>query len=121
MIVKQGLLPCIEKYLPPTAVQQLSLKQSDYMSLHCDHDLENSKPLFSQDTLAHDADSSYQGWLQKIKQFRRNHPDKHSLKFRIFAVTLTLNTTKQSNLSKRQSSLSHQTKSGNKGISISED
>ena len=32
---------------------------------NCDLDLENTKPIFSNDTLTHDAASLYQVWLQK--------------------------------------------------------
>ena len=39
----------------------------DWMSLHCDPDLEDSKPIFLHDTLAHDVASPYQVWLQKVK------------------------------------------------------
>ena len=50
-----------------------------YMSAHCDHELEDSKPIFLHDTLAHDDASQYQVWLQKVQQLRRYHPDEHSL------------------------------------------
>ena len=40
----------------------------DYMNPHCDLDLEDSKPIFLHDTLAHDDASSYQVWLQKVKK-----------------------------------------------------
>ena len=42
-------------------------------------------------TLAHDAASPYQIWWQNVLWFRKFHPDKHSLTFRTYAVTLTLN------------------------------
>ena len=58
--------------------------------------------------------SLYHVWLQMVQQLRSFHPDEHSLKFGISAVTLTLNTTNLSNLSRRRSSLCHQTKSGSK-------
>ena len=38
----------------------------DQMSHHCDPELEDSKPIFLRDTLAHDVASSYQVWLQKV-------------------------------------------------------
>ena len=41
---------------------------SDYMSPHCDLELEDSKPIFLHDTLAHDDASPYQVWLQKVEQ-----------------------------------------------------
>ena len=53
----------------------------DQMSPHCDPELEDSKPVFLHDTLAHDVVSPYQAWLQKIQQLRRYHPDEHSLEF----------------------------------------
>ena len=43
---------------------------SDQISLHCDPELEDSKPIFLHDTLAHDASSPYQVWLHKIQQLR---------------------------------------------------
>ena len=52
---------------------------SDQMSPHCDPELEDSKPIFLHDTLAHDVASPYQVWLQKVQQLRRYHPDEHSL------------------------------------------
>ena len=53
----------------------------DQMSLHCDPELEDSKPIFLPDTFDHDVASPYQVWSQKIQQLRRYHPDEHSLKF----------------------------------------
>ena len=38
----------------------------DYMNSKCDLDLEDSKPIFLHDTLAHDDASPYQVWLQKV-------------------------------------------------------
>ena len=54
---------------------------SDQMSPHCDPELEDSKPIFLHDTLAHDVASLHQVWLQKVPQLRRYHPDEHSLEF----------------------------------------
>ena len=54
---------------------------SDHMSPHCDPGLEDSKPIFSHDTLAHDDASPYQVWLQKVQRSRRYRPDEHSWKF----------------------------------------
>ena len=48
---------------------------SDYMSPHCDLELEDSKPIFLHDTLANDDASPYQVRLQKAQQQRRNHLD----------------------------------------------
>ena len=48
---------------------------SDYMSPHCDLELEDSKPIFLHDTLANDDASPYQVRLQKAQQLRRNHLD----------------------------------------------
>ena len=52
----------------------------DYVSPHCDPELENNKPIFLHETLAHDDASSYQVWLQKVQQFMGYRPDEHSLK-----------------------------------------
>ena len=49
----------------------------DYMNPHCD--LQNSKPVFLHDTLAHDAASPYKVWVQKVQHLRRYRPDEHSL------------------------------------------
>ena len=38
---------------------------SDNMSPHCDHDPEDTKPVFSHDTVSHDDASPY--WLQKVQ------------------------------------------------------
>ena len=35
---------------------------SDYMILHCDHDLEDNKPIFLEDNLAHNDAAPYQLW-----------------------------------------------------------
>ena len=53
----------------------------DYMSPHCDLDPEDSKLIFSQDTLACDDVSPYQVWLQKVRQLKRYCPEKPSLEF----------------------------------------
>ena len=90
----------------------------DHISPNCGLDLENSKPIFSHDTLAHDAASPYQVQLQKIQHLRRDHSDEDSLKFELSDVTLTLNTTKQSDIFK---SLCHQTKFACKWTSCSVD
>ena len=76
-----------------------------YMSPNCDPDLEDSKPIFLHGTLAHDETPPCQVWLQTVQQFRIYHSNEHSLKFWTFCVTLTLNTTQQSNLFTRQSGL----------------
>ena len=76
----------------------------DQMNLHCDPELEDSKPIFLHDTLAHDDASSYQVWLPKVQQLRRYHLDEHSLDFLTFLVTLILTTAEESNLFTRQSS-----------------
>ena len=41
------------------------------LSPHSDPELEDSKLVFLQDTLAHDVASPYQVWLQKVQQLRR--------------------------------------------------
>ena len=109
--------------MPRGRMIEMHLTTQSYliMSLHCDLDLEDSKPIFSQDTLSHFDVPPYQVWLQKVQQLRRHYPHEHLLKFWFFAVALALNTTKQSNLLKRLSSLSHQKKFGCKRISSSKD
>ena len=77
----------------------------DYVSPHYDPELEDSEPIFLQDTLAHDDASPYQVWLQKVQQLRRCRLDEHSLEFWAFSVILTLTTTEQSYLFTRQSTL----------------
>ena len=54
---------------------------SDQMSPHSDPELEDSKPTFLHDTLAHDVASTYLVWLQKVQKLRRYHPDENSLEF----------------------------------------
>ena len=49
----------------------------DCVSPHCDFDLEDNKPIFLPDTLAHAGASSYQVWLQNDQQFKMYCPDKH--------------------------------------------
>ena len=46
---------------------------SDCISPQSNLDLENCKPIFSHDTMPHDAASHYQVWLQKIQQLRGYH------------------------------------------------
>ena len=53
----------------------------DQTSPHCDPELEDSKPIFLHDTLAHDVTSPYQVSVQKVQQLRRNRPDEHALEF----------------------------------------
>ena len=43
---------------------------SDQMSPHCDPELEDRKPIFLHDILAHDVASPYQIQLQKVQQQR---------------------------------------------------
>ena len=52
---------------------------SDQVVPHCDSELEDSKPIFLHDILAHDVASPYQVWLQKVQHLRGYHPDEHSL------------------------------------------
>ena len=78
---------------------------SDYISPHCDPELEDSKPIFLHDTLAHNDASPNQVWLQNIQQLRRYHQDQNLLQFLTFSVTLTLTTTANSIFFTRQSSL----------------
>ena len=54
---------------------------SDYMSPHCDPELEDSKPIILHDTLAHDDALPYQVWLQKVQQLRRYRLNEHSPEF----------------------------------------
>ena len=77
----------------------------DQMSPHCGPELEDRKPIFLHDILAHNVAPPYQVWLQKVQQQRRYHSGEHSLEFLTFSVTLALNTTEQSNLFTRQSIL----------------
>ena len=44
----------------------------DYMSPHYDPELEDSKPIFLHDTVAHDVALPYQVWLQKVQQLKMN-------------------------------------------------
>ena len=60
------------------------------MSPYCDLDLEVNTPIFLQNILAQDDASPYQVWSQKVQQLRRYWPDKQSLTFWTFVVTLTL-------------------------------
>ena len=66
-----GSLDVVETVLP------------DYKSLHCDPDLEESKPIFLHDTLAHDDSSAFQVWLKKkkVQQSGRYRQDEHILEF----------------------------------------
>ena len=54
---------------------------SDIISLHCDPELEDNKPIFLHDTLAPNDASQYQVWLQKVQQLRRHCLDEHLLEF----------------------------------------
>ena len=63
----------------------------DYISPRCGLDIENSEPFFLRDTLVYDAAYPYQVWRQNVLCFRRYCPDKYSLTFWTFSVTLTLN------------------------------
>ena len=51
----------------------------DHVSPHGDLELEDSKPIFLPDSLAHDDASPYQVWLLKVRQLRRYRPDEPSL------------------------------------------
>ena len=51
----------------------------DQMSPHCDPELEDRKPIFLHDILAHYVASPYQIWLQKDQQQRRYRSHEHSL------------------------------------------
>ena len=53
----------------------------DYMRHHYDPKLEDSKPIFLHNTLAHDDTSPYQVWLQKVQQVRRHRSGEQSLEF----------------------------------------
>ena len=44
----------------------------DQMSSNCDPELEDSKPIFLHDTVAHDVALPYQVWLQKVQQLKMN-------------------------------------------------
>ena len=47
-----------------SSVDMVETVISDYMSPHCDLKLEDSKPIFLPDTLAHDNAPPYQVWSQ---------------------------------------------------------
>ena len=51
-----------------------------YYEPHCDLDLEDSKPIFSHDILAHNDAPPYPGWLQKVQQLRKHVPDETAMK-----------------------------------------
>ena len=53
----------------------------DQMSPPCDPELEDRKPIFLHNILAHDVASPYPVWLQKVKQQRIYHSHEHSLEF----------------------------------------
>ena len=63
------------------AVDMVETVISDYMIPHCGLELQDSKPIFLHDTLAHDNASPNQVCLQKVQQLRRYRPGKHSLEF----------------------------------------
>ena len=75
-----------------------------YMSHHYDPELEDSKPTFLHNTLAHDDAPPYQVWLQKVPQLRRYFQMNIHWNFEPF-FDLDLAATEQSNLFTRQSSL----------------
>ena len=52
---------------------------TDILNLHCDLDLERSKPIFQQDTPAYDAVLTNQVWLQTDQQFRKYGKNCHIL------------------------------------------
>ena len=64
-----------------SSVDKVKTAISDYISPHCNLDLENGTPIFSRDTVAHGAAPPYQVWLQKVQQLRRHYPHEHLLKF----------------------------------------
>ena len=53
----------------------------DYITPHRDLDLENGKPIFFHDILAHDSALPHQLWLKKVQKLSGYAPDDHSLKF----------------------------------------
>ena len=67
------------------------------ISSHCDPELEDRKPIFLHDILAHYVASPYQIWLQKVQQQRRYRSHEHSLELWTSSVTLTSTTTQKSN------------------------
>ena len=50
-----------------TSADMVETVKSDQMSPHCYPELEDSKPIFLHDTLAHDVASPYQVWLQQVQ------------------------------------------------------
>ena len=93
-------VPSNQSSVAKRSVVQIYSRKSYFgnMSLHSDLNLEDSKAIFFpfffflHDTLVHDGASPYQVWWETIQLFRRSCPDKHSLTFWSFPVTLTLNT-----------------------------
>ena len=49
-----------------SSVDMVETVTFDYMSPHYDLDLEDNKPIFLHDTLAHDDAPPYQGWFKKF-------------------------------------------------------
>ena len=79
MMVYQPIKFCCKKI--SSSADMVETVVFDQMSPHCDPELEDSKPIFLHDILAHDVASPYQVWLQKVQQLRRYRPDEHSLEF----------------------------------------
>ena len=61
-----------------SSIDMIGTVISDYMSPHCDLELEDSKPIFLQNTPAHDDTSPYQF---DHKRFSSYHPDEQLLEF----------------------------------------
>ena len=60
-----------------TSVEMVGTVIFDYISLRCDLELEDSKPIFLHDTLAHNDASPY--LVTKVQQLKRYRPDEQSL------------------------------------------
>ena len=53
----------------------------DQLSPHGDPELEDRKPVFLHDILAHDVASPYQVYLQRVQQLSRYRRDEQTLEF----------------------------------------
>ena len=60
-----------------SSVDMVETVISDQISPNCDPELQDSKPIFLHDTMAHDVASTYQVWLQMVQQLKRYRPDEH--------------------------------------------
>ena len=85
-----------------TTISRLVAKGSEFQFIflyffftvrdHCDLDREDRNPIFLHDTPGHGDTLTYQISLQNVKWFRRNRPDKYSLRIWTLNATLTVRT-----------------------------